>query len=95
MAQLTKALIILESRNKQKKYLADAMHAANLSRENYSVVLKPGRLMSTAEVTHLLQGFCIQIPFQKSQEFRHHAMVLRTRTEYSANYGPPSVQSVI
>ena len=54
----------------EKRALADDMHAATLSRENYGVVLKPGRLMSTADVTHLLQGFRIKIPYQQSQDFR-------------------------
>ena len=57
-------------RHVEKRGLADAMQAATLNRESYGVVLKPGRLLSTADVTHLLQGFRIKIPFQQSQEFR-------------------------
>ena len=40
----------------------DAMYAETLSREPFGVVFKPGRLMSTADVTYLLQGFKIAIP---------------------------------
>ena len=70
MVTLISSVITSTNGIKLKRSLADAMNAATLSRENYGVVLKPGRLMSTADVTHLLQGFRIQIPFQKSQEFR-------------------------
>ena len=46
-------VIIGSNRVKLKRSLADGMHAAT----HYGVVLKPGRLMSTADITHLLQGF--------------------------------------
>ena len=38
------------------------LHAPTISLEEYGVVLKPGRIMSTADVTHVQQGFRIPIP---------------------------------
>ena len=34
-----------------------ALHAPTISLEEYGVVLKPGRIMSTADITHVQQGF--------------------------------------
>ena len=45
----------------------DAMQAEAISREEYGIVLKPGRLMSTANVTHLIRGFEIKIPRVQNQ----------------------------
>ena len=39
-----------------------ALHAPTISFEEYGVVLKPGRIMSTADITHVQQGFRVPIP---------------------------------
>ena len=39
-----------------------ALHAPTISLEEYGVVLKPGCMMSTADVTHVQQGFRVPIP---------------------------------
>ena len=39
-----------------------ALYAPTISLEEYGVVLKPGRIMSTADMTHVQQGFRIPIP---------------------------------
>ena len=39
-----------------------ALHAPTISLEEYGVVLKPGRIMLTANITHIQQGFRVPIP---------------------------------
>ena len=39
-----------------------ALHAPTISLEEYGVVHKPGCMMSTADVTHVQQGFRVPIP---------------------------------
>ena len=39
-----------------------ALHAPTISLEEYGVVLKPGCIMSTADITHVQQGFRVPIP---------------------------------
>ena len=46
----------------------DTGHLLNseiIALEQYGVVLKPGKLMSNADVTHVQQGFFITIPEEK------------------------------
>ena len=39
-----------------------SVNADIISLEEYGIVFKPGRLMSTSDVTHIQQGFVIEIP---------------------------------
>ena len=39
-----------------------SVNADIISLEEYGIVFKPGRLMSTSDVTHIQQGFLIEIP---------------------------------
>ena len=39
-----------------------ALHALTISLEEYGVVLKPGGIMSTADIPHVQQGFRVPIP---------------------------------
>ena len=41
------------------------LNAETIALEQYGVVLKPGKLMSNADVTHVQQGFLITIPEEK------------------------------
>ena len=38
------------------------LNSETIALEQYGVVLKPGKLMSNADVTHVQQGFLIAIP---------------------------------
>ena len=42
--------------------ISRALHAPTISLEEYGVVLKPGHIMSTADITHIQQGFRVPIP---------------------------------
>ena len=39
-----------------------SVNADIISLEEYGIVFKPGRLMSTSDITHIQQGFVIEIP---------------------------------
>ena len=64
-----------------------ALHAPTISLEEYGVVLKPGRIMSTADVTHVQQGFRIPIP-RVNEEARTEVPVL-TLCERYLKHGKP------
>ena len=64
-----------------------ALHAPTISLEEYGVVLKPGRIMSTADVTHVQQGFRIPIP-RVNEEARTEVPVL-TLCERYLKHGTP------
>ena len=42
------------------------INTETIALEQYGVVLKPGKLMSNADVTHVQQGFRITIPKEKT-----------------------------
>ena len=44
-----------------------SVNADIISLEEYGIVFKPGRLMSTSNVMHIQQGFVIEIPRRKRQ----------------------------
>ena len=57
-----------------------ALHALTISLEEYGVVLKPGRIMSTADITHVQQGFRVPIPvLEKGVESEVPVMTLCER----------------
>ena len=64
-----------------------ALHAPTISLEEYGVVLKPGRIMSTADVTHVQQGFRIPIP-RVNEEARTEVPVLMLCERY-LKHGKP------
>ena len=64
-----------------------ALHAPTISLEEYGVVLKPGRVMSTADVTHVQQGFRIPIP-RVDEEARTEVPVV-TLCERYLKHGKP------
>ena len=44
-----------------------SVNADIISLEEHGIVLKPGRLMSTSDVTHIQQGFVMDIPNKKAR----------------------------
>ena len=78
------------------------VNANIISLEEYGIVFKPGRLMSTSDVTHIQQGFVIDIPNRKVRnrllldcrqfvppspsEVSSHHQVLSASMRYSLGY---------
>ena len=55
--------VLTEKPNLETEHL---LNSETIALEQYSVVLKPGKLMSNADVTHVQQGFLIAIPEEKT-----------------------------
>ena len=53
---------------KGKDIPRQSVNADIVSLKEYGIVFKPGRLMSTSDVTHIQQGFVIEIPHRKRRE---------------------------
>ena len=64
-----------------------ALHAPTISLEEYGVVLKPGRIMSTTDVIHVQQGFRVPIP-RLDEEARMEVPVM-TLCERYLKFGTP------
>ena len=71
MSTLLQLLLIVQAGN-TALYLVKATNIPRqsvntdiISLEEYRIVFKPGRLMSTSDVTHIEQGFVIEIPSRK------------------------------
>ena len=64
-----------------------ALHAPTISLEEDGVVLKPGRIMSTVDVTHIQQGFRVPIP-RVDEEARVEVPVV-TLCERYLKFGKP------
>ena len=54
--------VLTEKPNLDTRHL---LNAETIALEQYGVVLKPGKLMSNADVTHVQQGFLITIPEER------------------------------
>ena len=54
--------VLTEKPNLEIRHL---LNAETIALEQYGVVLKPGKLMSHADVTHVQQGFLITIPEER------------------------------